>query len=256
MFNHAIVRPPSTSFAQGISSAELGAPDLALANEQHQAYCTALEKCGVSLTVLEPDHQFPDSTFVEDTAILTRYSGILAHPGASSRQGEVARIKPIIAKFYESLHTIQSPGTLDGGDICQVDDHFFIGISERTNADGAQQLASILAQDGYSSSFVDLRRFEGLLHLKSGIAYLGDRRLAMVKGMDELARFEEYDIVYIDQDESYAANCIRVNDYVLVADGFPNITANLSELGYQTITVNVSEFQKMDGGLSCLSLRF
>jgi len=256
MFNHAIVRPPSTSFAQGISSAELGAPDLALANEQHQAYCTALEKCGVSLTVLEPDHQFPDSTFVEDTAILTRYSGILANPGASSRQGEVARIKPIIAKFYESLHTIQSPGTLDGGDICQVDDHFFIGISERTNEDGAQQLASILAQDGYSSSFVDLRRFEGLLHLKSGIAYLGDRRLAMVKGMDELARFEEYDIVYIDQDESYAANCIRVNDYVLVADGFPNITANLSELGYQTITVNVSEFQKMDGGLSCLSLRF
>ena len=256
MFNHAIVRPPSTSFAQGITSAELGAPDLDLANEQLQAYCSALEQCGVSITVVEPDPQFPDSTFVEDTAILTRYSGILANPGASSRQGEVAGIKPIIAEFYESIHTIQPPGTLDGGDICQVDDHFFIGISERTNADGSQQLASILAQDGYSSSFVDLRRFEGLLHLKSGIAYLGDRRLALVNGMDKLAKFEDYEIVYVDQEESYAANCIRVNDYVLVADGFPNITANFSELGYQTITVNVSEFQKMDGGLSCLSLRF
>jgi len=256
MFEYAIVRPPCTSYSQGLTTADLGEPSLEDALEQHAAYCAALEICGLNLTILDPDPQFPDSTFVEDTAVLSLHSGILARPGASSRRGEVSGIKSVIAQHFESIHAIQPPGTLDGGDICQVDNHFFIGISERTNADGAQQLASILVGDGFSSTFIDMRRFGELLHLKSGLAYLGDRRLVLVEGLEELANFEDYEIIYVDLEESYAANCIRVNDYVLVADGFPKFTANLAELGYQTITVDVSEFQKMDGGLSCLSLRF
>ncbi|MBE9474646.1 MAG: N(G),N(G)-dimethylarginine dimethylaminohydrolase, partial [Chloroflexi bacterium] len=150
----------------------------------------------------------------------------------------------------------QPPGTLDGGDICQVGNHFFIGISERTNIDGAQQLARLLEQDGYSSSFVDIRGFEGLLHLKSSLAYLGDQRLVITKGVKDLAIFEGYEIVCVDADENYAANCVRVNDFVLLAAGFPKIAAKLSTLGYQTQLLEMSEFQKMDGGLSCLSLRF
>jgi len=256
MFNHAIVRPPSASFAQGITSAELGAPNFALAIEQHQAYCSALEKCGVSLTVLEPDTQFPDSTFVEDTAVLTRHCGILARPGVSSRQGEVAGVKPVIAQNFEHLHSIHPPGTLDGGDICQAGRHFFIGISERTNADGAQQVASILVQEGHSSSFVDLRGYKDLLHLKSGIAYLGDQRLVLNKDFEDIASFDGYEIIYVDRDESCAANCVRVNEFVLVAAGYPKFITTLSEIGYQTLPLEVSEFQKMDGGLSCLSLRF
>jgi dimethylargininase len=145
---------------------------------------------------------------------------------------------------------------LDGGDICQAGDHFFIGISERTNEEGGQQLAGLLEQDGYSSSFVDIRGFEGLLHLKSGIAYLDDRRLVLSKGVEDLATFEGYEIVYVDTDENYAANCVRVNDFVLVAAGYPKFATELSNLGYQTFPLEVSEFQKMDGGLSCLSLRF
>ena len=256
MFKYAVVRPPSTSYPQGITTADLGEPSLEDALEQHAAYCSALEKCGVALTILDPDPQFPDSTFVEDTAVLTRQSAILARPGASSRQGEVASIKPIISQHYDRLHTIQAPGTLDGGDICQAGDHFIIGLSERTNADGAQQLAAILEKDGFSSSFVDLSGLEGLLHLKSGIAYLGDGRLVLIKDMEELATFEGYEILYVDRDENYAANCVRVNDFVLVAAGFPKFTEKLSGFGYQTLSLDVSEFQKMDGGLSCLSLRF
>ena len=255
-FNQAIVRPPGSSFAQGITNANLGVPDLDLAQEQHQAYCAALEMCGVSLIVMQPDAEFPDSTFVEDTAVLTRNSAILTLPGASNRRGEVKSIKPVISRYFENIHTISAPGTLDGGDICQVENHFFIGISERTNTDGAQQLASILLRDGYSSSFIDLRGYRELLHLKSGIAYLGDRRLVLSKGMERLANFEDYEIIYIDHGESYAANCLRVSDCVLVAQGFPNIKAKLTGLGYQVHQVEVSEFQKMDGGLSCLSLRF
>ena len=256
MFQQAIVRRPCSSYSQGITTANLGQPNLQDALEQHAAYCAALEKCGLNLTVLDPDPQYPDSTFVEDTAVLTKESGILANPGASSRRGEVAAIKPEIARHYEGLHTIYSPGTLDGGDICQAGSHFFIGISERTNADGAQQLASVLVRDGYSSSFVDLRGCEGLLHLKSGIAYLGDRLLVLVRGMEQLAKFDDFKIIYVDPEESYAANCVRVNDYVLVADGFPKFSAKLTELGYRVLSLKVSEFQKMDGGLSCLSLRF
>ena len=256
MFKHAIVRPPGTSFVQGLTSADLGAPNLVLAMKQHQAYCTALENCGLTLTILEPDAQFPDSTFVEDTAVLTRHSAILTHPGASSRRGEVAGVEPIIAQHFERLNSIQPPGTLDGGDICQAGDHFFIGISERTNSEGAQQLASILAQDGYSSSFVDLRGYEGLLHLKSGIAYLGDQRLVLIKGLKDLTSFDGYEIIEVDEDESYAANCVRVNDFVLVAAGYLKFSTKLTSMGYQIMPLEVSEFQKMDGGLSCLSLRF
>jgi dimethylargininase len=256
MFKHAIVRPPATSYAQGLTTANFGRPDLSLALQQHSAYCAALERCGLTLTIMEPEPHFPDSTFVEDTAVLTSRSAILTHPGAASRQGEVSSVGQSLTQFYSSLHTIQPPGTLDGGDICQAGDHFFIGISERTNEEGGQQLAGLLEQEGYSSSFVDIRGFEGLLHLKSGIAYLDDRRLVLTRGVEDLATFEGYEIVYVDTDENYAANCVRVNEFVLVAAGYPKFETELSNLGYQTHPLEVSEFQKMDGGLSCLSLRF
>lgn len=255
-FKQAIVRPPCDSFAQGITDANLGAPELNLAQEQHRAYCAALEKCGISLVMLQPDIRFPDSTFVEDAAVLTRNLAIISRPGAASRRGEAAGMKQVLSRYFDNIHTIHPPGTLDGGDICQVENHFFIGISARTNADGADQLASILMGDGYRSSFIDLRGYDGILHLKSGIAYLGDQRLVMQSGMEKLANFDNFEIVYVDPDESYAANCLRVNDYILVAEGFPKITAKLFQLGYKVMKIKISEFQKMDGGLSCLSLRF
>lgn len=256
MLKHAIVCPPSTNYAQGITSSNLGDPILEIALEQHSAYCAALENCGLNLIKLEPDPHFPDSTFVEDTAVLTSTSAVLAHPGAISRRGEVAIIAQNLAQFYPSLYTIQPPGTLDGGDICQADDHFFIGISDRTNKQGAQQLAKLLAQDGFSSSFVDIRRYEGLLHLKSGIAYLGSKRLVVVQGLEDLIRGNGYEIIPVDRDENYAANCVCINDYVLLAAGYPKFAKQLTKLGYQTLKLEMSEFQKMDGGLSCLSLRF
>lgn len=256
IFNHAIVKPPGKSFDKGITTAELGVPDLSLARKQHQAYCSALESCGITLSILQSDDKFPDSTFVEDTAVLTSSCAVLAHPGAASRRGELVSIKPAIAKFFETVHTIQAPGTLDGGDICQAGDHFFIGISERTNVDGAQQLASILERYGHTSSFVDIRGIDGLLHLKSGIAHLDNHLLVMVKDLAQLPDFDGFKIIYVDEDENYAANCVRGNDFVLVADGFPKISEKLSKAGFRILPLQVSEFQKMDGGLSCLSLRF
>lgn len=256
MLTKAIVRPPAPNFAEGLTNADLGAPNYERALDQHERYCAALEQCGLTLARLEPDPAYPDSTFVEDAAILTGRGAILTRPGAPSRAGEVAKMQSALADFYSSLLSIQPPGTVDGGDICEAGEHFFIGISWRTNEAGARQLAEMLASFDYTSSFVDIRGVAGILHLKSGLAYLGDRRLAVIDSLAERSEFVDYDLLGVNAGEEYAANCVRVNDRVLVAAGYPAWEEKLTTLGYQTIALDMSEFQKMDGGLSCLSLRF
>jgi dimethylargininase len=256
MFSKAIVRPPAANFAQGLTKAGLGRPDVEQALVQHARYCAALERCGLSLTRLEPEARHPDSTFVEDVAVLTERCAILTRPGAPSRQGEVDGIREPLRRFYSKFQTIRAPGTLDGGDICEAGTHFFIGVSERTNAEGARQLAELLAQEGYTSSTVDIHGAPGILHLKSGIAYLGDNRLALIDALAGRAEFRGYEIVHVPPAENYAANCVRVNDTVLLAAGFPAFEALVRGLGYRVLALEVSEYQKMDGGLSCLSLRF
>jgi dimethylargininase len=256
MFNRAIVRPPSASFAQGLTSADLGKPDLDKALEQHARYCAALEQCGLELTRLAPDVGHPDSTFVEDTAILTARGAILTRPGAPSREGEVASIAATLPQFFSRIHQIAAPGTVDGGDVCQVGAHFFIGISERTNAEGARQLAAILSQEGFSSAPVDIRGVPGILHLKSGISYLGDNRLVLIDALAAHPAFAGYEIVRMAPEENYAANFLRINETVIVSSGYPRFEASVRGFGYPVIALDMSEFCKMDGALSCLSLRF
>ena len=256
MFTRAIVRPPAPSFSEGLTNAGLGAPNYERALRQHETYCAALERCGLKLAKLEPDPNFPDSTFVEDTAVLTDRCAVLARPGAPSRAGEVTSMRTTLVNFYPSMLSIESPGTLDGGDVCEAGDHFFIGISERTNEAGARQLAEMLGSFNYTFSFVDTRGAKGVLHLKSGLAYLGDKRLAVIEALASHAEFRGYRLVSVNPDEEYAANCVRINDHVLMAAGYPTFARKLKELGYQTIALDMSEFRKMDGGLSCLSLRF
>ena len=256
MFKNAIVRPPGANFAEGLTTVDLGVPIYEKALEQHERYCLALQQCGVALTRLEADLGFPDSTFVEDAAILTDRCAILTYPGAPSRQGDVEGIKETLTQFYSSFNVIMPPGTLDGGDICEAGNHFFIGISERTNEEGARQLAVFLAQEGYTSTFVDIREINDMLHLKSGIAYLGDNRLALMDALAGHEAFRGYEIMHVEPTENYAANCVRVNDTILFAAGYPRLQAALRNLGYSVIALDISEFQKMDGGLSCLSLRF
>ncbi len=256
MFKNAIVRKPAKNFAAGLTLANLGAPDYEMALSQHGAYCAALERCGLSVTALEADPEHPDSTFVEDAAVLTRAAAILARPGACSRSGEVVALREPLGCFFRRFREISAPGTLDGGDICEAGNHFFIGISRRTNEAGGRQLAGFISAEGYTSSFVDIRSMQSILHLKSGIAYLGDNNLVV---MEELARCEEfrgYNLIRVIPAETYAANCVRVNDHVLIAASFPQFSESLRRLHYQLLTLDMTEFQKMDGGLSCLSLRF
>ena len=224
--------------------------------KQHEKYCQALRQCGLAVTKLPADLRYPDSTFVEDTAVLTGHAVILTRPGALSRQGEVEGLQATLTQFFATLHTITPPGTLEGGDICEADGHFFIGISQRTNEEGARQLAGFLSQAGCTSTTVDIRGIQGLLHLKSGIASLGEHRLVLINELAEMGDFNGFDIVRVEPSENYATNCVRVNDWVLIAAGFPGIEKTMRCFGYQVMALDMSEFQKMDGGLSCLSLRF
>lgn len=256
MFTKAIVRIPGSNFDAGLTTVDFGRPELDLVLAQHRCYCQALQDCGLALTTLDADLRFPDSTFVEDTAVLTPHGAVLMLPGAASRAGEVEAIRETVMGFFPYALTIEAPGTVDGGDICETENHFFIGLSHRTNEEGARQLAAHLASFGYTSSTIDVRPMTSILHLKSGISYIGDNTLVVMEEMAENPQFRGYDLIQVEADESYAANCVRVNHRVLTAQGFPKFSAELQARGFDPVILDMSEFQKMEGGLSCLSLRF
>jgi dimethylargininase len=254
MFTETIVRIPGTNFDQGLTTVQLGVPRFELVLTQHADYCAALRNCGLNVTTLEADLDHPDSTFVEDTAVVTQRSAMLTRPGARSREGEVAAMRPILRRFFPALTEIEAPGTLDGGDICEAGEHFFLGVSQRTNEAGARQLAAHLASMGFTSEVVDVRGIQSILHLKSGVSYVGENTLVVIEEMAGM--FSGYEQIVVAREESYAANCVRVNGRVLVAAGYPRLLGELLEHGFFPLELDMSEFQKMDGGLSCLSLRF
>lgn len=255
-FDSAIVRPPAATFADGLTTVDLGLPDLERALAQHEAYVRALLACGLEVTRLDPEPAYPDSTFVEDTAILWGRRALLTRPGAESRAGEVAAIAPVVAASFAEVESIEFPATLDGGDVCEVDGHFLIGLSARTNEEGARQLAAWAARGGGTSDVVDVRAVPGILHLKSGLSELGDGHVAVIETLAAHPALARYERVVLDPAEAYAANAVRVNDRLLVAAGFPRFESELARLGYDVLPLAMSEFQKMDGGLTCLSLRF
>jgi len=254
MFKNAIVRRPGHSLVNGITSTpELGKPDYGLTIKQHDAYIGALRFCGVEVTVLQADERFPDSCFVEDVAVCTKKFAVITNPGASSRKGEEKVIIEVIKKFYNNLEYIKEPGTLEGGDVMMVGDHFYIGLSKRTNKEGAKKLIKTLEKYGMLGSIVEMSE---MLHLKSGLSYLEDNVLLVAGEFINKLEFERFNKIIINKDETYSANCIRVNDYVLVPAGYPKTKEKIETAGFKTIVVDTSEYRKVNGGLSCLSLRF
>lgn len=253
MFKNAIVRIPSKSFINGLTSADLGLPDYHLALKQHQDYIEALKNCGLKVKILPPDENFPDSTFVEDTALLTPHCAIITNPGASSRRGEIVDMKTVIKKYYSDVEGITAHGTVEAGDIMMVGDHYYIGLSKRTNLLGAEQLIAILNKFGMTGSVIKLKN---VLHLKTGVAYLENNNLAVCGEFLTESKFEKFNIIEIPKDENYAANCIWINGKVIFPKGYPISKQRILDAGYSLLEIDVSEFQKLDGGLSCLSLRF
>ncbi len=238
---------------KGLTTAKLGKPDFELACEQHQNYIEALKTCGLKVDILEADEDYPDSTFIEDVALLTPHCTVITIPGVPSRKGEVDGVIKTIEKYYDNIEFIQEPATIEPGDIMMVGDHYYIGISERTNLEGARQMKKILEKYNMGATNIELTE---MLHLKTGLAYLENNNLVATGEFLSSPSFSQFNIIEIEKDESYAANCIWVNDKVIIPKGYPNAKRKIENCGYEILEVDVSEFRKLDGGLSCLSLRF
>ena len=256
MFKNVIVRKPSKSICDGITSApELGKPNYENALKQHESYIETLKKCGVKVEVLESLDNFPDSCFMEDVAVVTKKCAIITNPGAQSRNKETEYVVETLKKYYDEkdIHYIKSPGTLEGGDVMMVGDHFYVGKSARTNSEGIKQFIEILNKYDLSGSEVVL---EKVLHLKTGVNYIENNTLLVSGEFIDKEEFKDYKKIIIPEDEAYASNCIWVNDCVIVPTGYPKVKKLIEDAGYKVLCTDTSEFKKIDGGLSCLSLRF
>ncbi len=252
MFRSALVRIPCRNLTQGISSEKRGLPDYNRAIRQHQKYVAALERCGLRVFVLPPDEGYPDSTFIEDTAVLTPRVAVICRPGVASRRGEEKKVYPVLKEFYSSIEFIEAPGTLEGGDVLQVGTRFYVGRSGRTNEEGLRQFSLILQKYGYCCIPVNL---EKMLHLKTGVAYMGHDNLLVAGELRKNEIFAGFKRIEVDAEESYSANSLWINGKVLMPEGFAKTREKLKKAGYPVQEVDVSEFARLDGGLSCLSLR-
>lgn len=253
MFTKAIVRTPGRSMIAGLTEGNLGTPNYEQALLQHRQYIAALESCGLEVLVLDAEEAYPDSTFVEDVAVLTADCAVITRPAAVSRRGETGCIRPTLERLYRSIEEIKAPGTLDGGDVMQIGSHFYIGLSARTNRAGAEQLTAILNGCGMTASTVPVT---ACLHLKTGVTSAGGQTLLATGEFASRLEFSRFKVLPVAGAESGAANCIEINGRLLMPAGFPQMKQQLSAAGAELIEVDISEYAKLDGGLTCLSLRF
>lgn len=252
MFTQAITRKPCPNFGLGITTSNMGAPDYARMQALHNAYIAALQDAGLIVIELEGLPAYPDAHFVEDVAIVTPDVAVITRPGAPARQGEETAMESVLAQ-HRPIVRIEAPGTLDGGDVLMVGTHFFIGISERTNQAGAEMLGRILEQYGNTWTAVPVAAG---LHFKSDVNYVGGNTLLVTESFAGRPELSRYDQIVVDVDETYAANVLWVNGHLLMPKGFLKTKQKLVELGADIIELDTSEAQKMDGGLTCMSLRF
>jgi dimethylargininase len=251
MFTRAITRTPAPTFARGLTAANLGEPDYGRMLEQHALYVATLREIGLDVIVLDPLPEFPDAHFVEDVAVVLPDVAMVTIPGAASRRGEAEHIVSTLGE-YRRIVRMEAPGTMDGGDVIRAGSHFFVGISERTNEAGAEQFGRFAEERGYTWEPIPVKRG---LHLKSTVTAVTDDTLVMTEDAASVPAFAAYRRIVVDEEESCGANEVLLNERILLPTGNPRTRARLEELGLSIVELDVSESRKMDGGLTCLSLR-
>jgi dimethylargininase len=251
-FTQAISRQPGASIAHGLRAGGGEDPDADAFRREHSAYVDALTDAGVKVTVLPALEEFPDSVFVEDPALCAGGTAIVLRPGAESRFGEAVAITPALEKIFGKVTSITS-GYVDGGDILLGDTEAMIGMSERTNQRGVDALTPVLAAAGYAVRVVHTP--PGVLHFKSDCGLLDTDTIFSTSVLAASGCFAGYKVIEAPEGEEAAANLIRVNDHVFMRTGFPKTEALLRTSGYSVKTLSANEAAKVDGGLSCMSLR-
>ncbi len=251
-FTQVITRLPALNCARGETTATEGLPDSTRTRQQFFRYIEVLLEQGLRVTLLPAEPDYPDAHFVEDPAVIIPELAIITHPGAISRQGEEELLATELEK-YRPLYRMSHDGHLDGGDVLLVGKQFFIGLTQRTNQIAIDEFTSVVAPLGYQVAAV---KTASGLHLKSVVNYIGNNTLLLTAAYAELPAFAGFQRVVIPDEEAYAGNTLLINGTLITPAGYPVTLKKLTELGMPVVTLDTSEFKKMDGSLSCLSLRF
>lgn len=250
-FSQAIVRTPAESVIDGLRAEDLGAPNFEALLKEHETYCEALTAAGLAVTVLPPMEAYPDSIFVEDPALVFPQGAILLRPGAQSRAGEVAAIKPCLDSKFDIVLSI-TDGHVDGGDILVTPQQVFIGLSDRTNERGGEALIEALKALGLTGTMV--RTPDTVLHLKTACSLIDDETIFCVEELADY--FPALKTVIVPNDERPAANILRLNDQLLMSAGYAKSNAILLNYVDNIVELPTDEILKIDAGLSCMSLRW
>lgn len=248
MTSYALVRPPAPSFVNALSRhSEKNSIDFDQAADQHRGYVEALRKMGVPVTCLEPLDEFPDSTFIEDNAVIVEDRALLTCMKEASRHGETEHIREALEKHLP-VEILSPPALMDGGDILQTESTVFVGQSQRTNRQAAEALSQFTRK-----KIVTVPVYRGP-HLKTFASYLGKNILVIDPTSVDPAAFETFERIEVREEERYAANCLAVGNQVLMPEGFPDLAGRIAQHGFEVIPLAMSEFEKADGGVTCLSL--
>lgn len=226
--------------------------DVAKAIAQHEAYEECLRQLGARVVSLAAEPDLPDAVFVEDAAVVVDEIAMIPRMGAASRRFETESLARALSD-YRPLEFMQAPGTLDGGDVMRIGRRIFVGLSSRTNAEGIAQLSAAFAPFGYEVTAVDVRR---CLHLKSGCSYVGRNSILVNREMVDATRLGEFELIDVPESEPSAANALTLEDVVIVPSAFPRTIALLEARGFVVKAIDVSEFQKAEGGVTCKSIIF
>jgi dimethylargininase len=252
-FTHAITRAPGASIAQGLRDVDTGAPDPGLFQAHHAAYIAALRATGAQVTELVALDDFPDGVFVEDTALCLPEIAIILRPGAPSRLGEAAAMTPTLRHHFGEIAAVEH-GFIEGGDILVTEREILVGRSARTDAAGIAELTRHVTHWGHSVR--ELQTPRGVLHFKTDCSLLDEETILATPRLAGSGCFGGYRVILTAEDEEAAANSIRFNDVVLAPKGFPRTAEKLARAGYHLREIPNTEAAKLDGGMSCLSLRF
>jgi len=252
-FSGAIVRQPGRSVAAGLRAVDRGSPDFERFRAEHEAYVRALERAGLSVVSLGAREEFPDSVFIEDDALCLPEGILLLKPGAPSRSAEADALGRDLEGVGIEVVPLDGSGSIDGGDVLVTDSVVLVGLSSRTDRAGFEWLKSVLEGWDYEVSAVQTPA--GVLHFKSDCCVLDGATILATQRLSGAACFDAFRVLTVPEGEEAAANSIRVNDRVLVPEGFPQTAGLLAREGYRVETVPVSQAALLDGGLSCMSLR-
>lgn len=244
----ALVRKPGPDFIHALSGhSQKHRIDFHRALDQHAQYVRALEQAGARVVALESLDGFPDSTFVEDTAVIFDQEALICRMKEKSRQGEVESVMKEIGR-HRQVTRLKPPATLDGGDVLITDAVLYVGQSSRTN-----EAAVTALQDCSGKPCAPVAVHRGL-HLKSSVSFLGSDLLVIDPASVDASAFKKFTWIEVNEEERYAANCLTLGNFVILPAGFPDAAKKIRVHGYEVIELEMSEFEKADGGVTCLSL--